>query len=139
MCHLLSSKLVLTLETFYSTGGVYYFLFTGKERMALATQLHSQYLFGGASGESIAAGADYLGIIIIFRMDLGFHFILCGINADLSLATGCWLIFDRAANQGEKRVVFANADIVAWVDACSPLPHQYGAGINPLTIVPFYS
>ncbi len=33
----LSGKLILALETFYSTGSVYYLLLTGKEWMALAT------------------------------------------------------------------------------------------------------
>ena len=67
--------LVLTFKAFHSAGGINYLLLTGEEGMALAAQLYSKCLFGGAGGEGIAAGADYLGVGVVLGMYLRSHFV----------------------------------------------------------------
>jgi hypothetical protein len=41
--------------------------------MTLATKLNLHHLPGGADGKGITAGTDYLGVVIILRMNLGLH------------------------------------------------------------------
>jgi len=65
---------VATFEALHSAGGIDYLLLSGEEWMAFATQLHSERLLGGAGGEDVAAGANYLGICVIFGMYLRSHF-----------------------------------------------------------------
>ena len=65
--------LVATLETFHSAGGINYLLLAGEERMAFATKLHSELLLSGAGCKGVAAGADYLGIGVVFRMYFRSH------------------------------------------------------------------
>jgi hypothetical protein len=65
--------LVATFEAFHPAGGIHYLLLAGEEWVTFTAQLHSERLFGGASGEGIAAGADYLGIGVIFGMYLRSH------------------------------------------------------------------
>jgi hypothetical protein len=48
-------------------------------------------------------------------------------------------IFDRAINEGKQCVVFAHAHVVTRLNASSSLPDQYGAGMNLLAAVPFYT
>jgi len=66
-------NLVAPFEAFHSAGSINYFLLAGEEGMALATQLHSELLLGGAGSKGVATGADYLGIGVIFRMYFRSH------------------------------------------------------------------
>ena len=70
----LFSHLVALLEAFYSTSGIHDSSFTGEERMAFAAKLDSKLFLSRTSSIGIAAGAYYLSIGVIFRMNLIFHF-----------------------------------------------------------------
>jgi hypothetical protein len=67
-------NLVAAFEAFHPAGSVDYLLLAGEERMAFAAQLHFQRLPGGAGSESIATGADYLSIVVVFGMYFSLHF-----------------------------------------------------------------
>jgi hypothetical protein len=67
--------LILTLEPFHSTRGVYDLLLAGEERMAFTAKFHSERLLGRTGGKGVAARAYHSGVVVIFRMYLGFHFV----------------------------------------------------------------
>ena len=67
--------LVFAFESFHSARGVDDLLLAGKEGMAFAAELHSEGLLGGARSEGISAGADYLGICVVFRVYLWSHLV----------------------------------------------------------------
>lgn len=63
----------LFLEFLDAAGGVNKFLFAGIKRVALAAELDAYFFHGAAGGKSIAAGAGYLGVGIVLRVDILFH------------------------------------------------------------------
>ncbi len=65
---------VALFESFYSSQSVNYPLLTGVERVALAAHFNPELWLGRTGGESIAAQAGYLSIIIKLRMDFLFHY-----------------------------------------------------------------
>jgi hypothetical protein len=62
-------------KSFYSSGCIHHFPFTGEERMAFAAQLDVKLFFGGTGGKDIAAGAYNLRIRKIFGVNFLFHLI----------------------------------------------------------------
>jgi len=66
-------SLVLLVEALHASCGIDDLLLTGEKGMALVAELDSQGLPGRAGGKGVAAGAGYLGIVVIFRMDFLFH------------------------------------------------------------------
>ena len=86
-------NLVAAFEAFHPAGGVNYPQFAGEEGMAFAAQLRFKHLPGGAGSEGVATGADYLSIVIVFRMYFSFHF-ACSVYTltfFLSLVAGSYL------------------------------------------------
>jgi len=130
-------QLVLALEALHSTGGIHYPLLAGVERMTLPAKFHPQLLYSGAGGKGVAAGADHPGIVVVLGMDFLFHSCLVGVNADLSLALGCWFVFHGAVDKGEDGVVFAHAHVIAWMNAGAALANQYSTGEHLLAAVSF--
>lgn len=66
---------VFLLKLLYSTGTVDEFLFSGKERMALRTDLDSDLAFGGSGFKGISACTCDLALIIV-RMYIFLHLYL---------------------------------------------------------------
>jgi hypothetical protein len=67
---------VITLvETFNTSGGIHHAAFAGEEGMAITADFNLEFLLGGAGGELIAAGTDYLGVSKVFGMNLFFHIV----------------------------------------------------------------
>ncbi len=71
------------LEFVHSTGSVNKFLLAGVERVAGAANFGMQFCLSGAGGKTVAAGAGYFGIRVIFRMNSLLHKVLCNLNAHL--------------------------------------------------------
>lgn len=65
--------LVSLLEPLHSPHGVNYSLFAGIEWVAFATYLDLKFWLSRANGESITTKTSYFSIIIILRMNFGFH------------------------------------------------------------------
>ena len=100
--------------------------------MALTAKFHLQLLPGGAGFKGIATRANYLGVLIVFGMNLVFHTTLASVNADLPLPLTGWLEFNHAVNKGIEGIILAHAHIITLMDTSAPLPHQNGAGIHTL-------
>lgn len=62
-----------SLEFFYPTHGVDVFHFASEKGMAGAAKLHVDVFFGGAGGKRVAARAGNDGVVIVGRMESGFH------------------------------------------------------------------
>ena len=89
--------------------------------MALTAKFHLQLLPGGTGFKDIATRASYLGILIVF-----------GMNLVLSPPLTGWLEFNHAVNKGIEGILPAHAHIIAGRDTRAPLPHQNSAGIHTL-------
>ena len=61
------------LESVDGAGCVDQVLLAGIKRVAIRANFNMQLLFGGAGGESVAAGADYLGVCEIGWVEVVFH------------------------------------------------------------------
>jgi hypothetical protein len=59
-----------TLDTAF---GIKELLFAGEKRMAFGTNFNADIFFGGSGFQYIAAGALYLGLMVL-GMNIGFHF-----------------------------------------------------------------
>jgi len=66
-------NVVSLLEAFHSSHGVNYSLLACIERVTSAANLDPELWTSCPSGESVAAKAGHLGIIIVLRMNLRFH------------------------------------------------------------------
>lgn len=64
---------------------------------------------------------------------------MLGVNADFFAVLGCRFIFNIAIDKCEKCMVSANADIVTRLNSSSSLSDKYGASINLLTAISFYT
>lgn len=65
--------LIALLEALNASATVHQPLLSSEKGVTLTAKFHPELLLGGAGGKYIAAGADYLGIIIIFGVNLIFH------------------------------------------------------------------
>lgn len=65
--------MVAPLKALHPSLSIGYTLFTCIERVTFAAGVNFELWFSRACGEGIAAKAGYPGIVIIFRMYLGFH------------------------------------------------------------------
>jgi hypothetical protein len=66
-------QLVAPFEPLHLSGSIYHSTLPREKWMALTANLNLQYLLGGAGDKGIATRANYLGIIIILRMNLVLH------------------------------------------------------------------
>lgn len=119
-------------------GGVHYPLLTGKEGVALAAQFYLQYLFRRACRPGIAAGADNLGVFIVFRMNLSFHSLVFN-DTDLLSCLGGGGKLNRTGAQGEEGVVLTDTDVVPGVDLRPPLADDNHPGGHGLPVMDFNS
>jgi len=67
-----SLPVVLSLESFDTTGGVDQFLFAGKERMAFGADFKMDFRFRGPGFKGLAAGAPHDRVNVV-RMYVCFH------------------------------------------------------------------
>jgi len=105
--------------------------------MTLTAKLNLHHLLGRADGKGIATGTDYLGIVIILRMNLRLHSRLASVNANLPPVVSYRLKLNHAVNQGINGIVPAHADVSAGVDAGAPLANYNRARIYILTVISF--
>ena len=73
-CQSLFFDLIAPLKPLHPPGGIHYSLLTSEEGMTLTAYLYPEELLGSTSSKGITTGTSYLGIGIIFRMNLLFHF-----------------------------------------------------------------
>jgi hypothetical protein len=69
----LAFNLIALLKPLDAPLGIQHPALTGEKRMAFAANLDAQLLSGGAGGELVTAGTDYLGIIEILGVNFFFH------------------------------------------------------------------
>ena len=62
-----------TLEPLHPAGRIHQVLFASIKRMAIWANFRVDFRHSWTSRKSIAAGASYLGLRVIFRMDVFFH------------------------------------------------------------------
>jgi hypothetical protein len=107
-------QLVTLLESLYPSGCIQHSAFTREKRMTITANLDLK-LFSGRTGfKSSATGANYLGIIMIFRMNFIFHCKLSRVNADLSPVFGGWFILNDTIDKSVQRIVLAYTHIITW-------------------------
>jgi hypothetical protein len=70
---LLFIQVIFPAESFHPTGGIDQLLFSGKEGMAIGTDLHLDILDRRTGLDYMPAGAGYLGRVV-FGVNLRFHF-----------------------------------------------------------------
>ena len=66
-------QFITLLEAVNASGGIQHAALSGEKGMAFAAQLNLEQLPGGADSKGITAGTNYLGIIIILRVNLILH------------------------------------------------------------------
>jgi len=71
----LTFNLIALLESLDAPGRIQHAPLAREERVAVAANFDLELLPGGTRGESIPAGADYLGISIVLWMNFLFHII----------------------------------------------------------------
>ena len=88
-------EFIAFLESLYPAGCIQHATFTCEKRVTIAAYLNLKLFLGRTGFKRITAGADYLGIGVIFRMYFFFHYKLSRVNADLSpVSTGWFILYD---------------------------------------------
>src|SRR4029077_11695983 len=127
---LLAVALVEALDTALDVDEV---LLAGEERVALRADLHVELRLRADRLELIAAGARHRGLDVL-GVDLRFHrwVSLARVGCDVHLAAivPCWAVLDRARDEREQGVIFADADVLAGDQLGAALAHEDRAGID---------